>query len=258
MYCPPPSSHPPRKHPHRGFETITATIEGIIDHSDSHGNAGRYGGGDLQWMTAGAGVVHGEMFPLVEDEKPNKNRFFQIWLNLPKKDKFADPSFAMHWAEDVVRVTKPNGAKLTLFAGAYEDLQALPPCPQSWASDPHNDVGVYHITLPAGASIELPASTKSNCNRSLYAIEGGTYSIDGRTLDGKKLVELDASKSTTLSAPAAQDPSEMSVKELKQGIVKAGLAAQATGLSEKHEVRRAPSVRRYVRCSASYSPLSNN
>lgn len=83
------------QHPHRGFETVTATIEGIVDHTDSMGNAGRYGQGDLQWMTAGKGVVHGEMFPLIDDKGPNDTRFFQIWLNLPKKDKMVDPAFVM-------------------------------------------------------------------------------------------------------------------------------------------------------------------
>eukprot|EP00242_Pyramimonas_sp_CCMP2087_P012583 CAMPEP_0198221842 /NCGR_PEP_ID=MMETSP1445-20131203/85534_1 /TAXON_ID=36898 /ORGANISM="Pyramimonas sp., Strain CCMP2087" /LENGTH=144 /DNA_ID=CAMNT_0043900143 /DNA_START=187 /DNA_END=618 /DNA_ORIENTATION=+ len=74
-------------HPHRGFETITATVTGLIDHTDSKGNAGRYGHGDLQWMTAGSGVQHGEMFPLVNDSAPNPTRFFQLWLNLPKASK---------------------------------------------------------------------------------------------------------------------------------------------------------------------------
>ena len=68
------------RHPHRGFETITATLDGIIDHADSEGNGGRYGQGDLQWMTAGKGIVHSEMFPLIETDKPNHTRFFQIWL----------------------------------------------------------------------------------------------------------------------------------------------------------------------------------
>ena len=58
-------------HPHRGFETVTATVFGLIDHADSVGNAGRYGDGDVQWMTAGEGVVHGEMFPLVNSDRPN-------------------------------------------------------------------------------------------------------------------------------------------------------------------------------------------
>ena len=64
------------QHPHRGFETITATIEGLIDHADSVGNAGRYGMGDVQWMTAGGGVVHSEMFPLIHQEQDNPTRFF--------------------------------------------------------------------------------------------------------------------------------------------------------------------------------------
>lgn len=83
------------QHPHRGFETLTAVMTGVADHSDSLGNAGRYGFGDLQWMTAGKGVVHGEMFPLINTDKPNPLRLFQIWLNLPKKNKMADPTYVM-------------------------------------------------------------------------------------------------------------------------------------------------------------------
>jgi redox-sensitive bicupin YhaK (pirin superfamily) len=226
------------QHPHRGFETITATIEGVIDHSDSHGNAGRYGSGDLQWMTAGSGVVHGEMFPLVNQDSHNVNKFFQIWLNLPAENKMVPPDFAMHWAEDVVKVSQPDGAELTLFAGTYKDSVALPPCPNSWASDAANDVGVFYITLPVGASFTLPPSktattTSRTVNRSLYAIEGGSYSIDGTALSGKKLVELDATKPSVLSNEA-KAPSDMSIKELKQAIAERRLSA--SGLSEKHEL----------------------
>ena len=78
------------QHPHRGFETVTATMAGLIDHADSVGNAGRYGEGDVQWMTAGSGIVHGEMFPLVHSHKSNHLRLFQIWLNLPQKSKFVE------------------------------------------------------------------------------------------------------------------------------------------------------------------------
>lgn len=83
------------QHPHRGFETLTATLTGIIDHSDSMGNAGRYGNGDLQWMTAGAGIVHGENFPLINKDTVNPLRLFQIWLNLPAKSKMVTPAFVM-------------------------------------------------------------------------------------------------------------------------------------------------------------------
>ena len=78
-------------HPHRGFETITATLQGFCDHCDSLGNAGRYGEGDCQFMTAGSGIQHSEMFPLVKSDQPNTLRLFQIWLNLPRADKMAPP-----------------------------------------------------------------------------------------------------------------------------------------------------------------------
>ena len=116
-------------------------------------------------MTAGSGVVHGEMFPLINESGPNKNRFFQIWLNLPARDKMTDPKFAMHWAEDVIKFSDPSGAMVTVFAGTFEDQIALPPCPASWAADSEHDVAIWHITLPPGSAIDLPVSFKKNCNR---------------------------------------------------------------------------------------------
>ena len=80
-------------HPHRGFETVTVVRRGFVDHSDSMGAAGRYGSGDVQWMTAGAGVQHAEMFPLIESGKENTLELFQIWLNLPAASKMVQPHF---------------------------------------------------------------------------------------------------------------------------------------------------------------------
>ncbi len=98
-------------HPHRGFETVTIVRRGLIDHSDSLGAVARFGGGDVQWLTAGAGIVHAEMFPLLQRDRPNPLELFQIWLNLPAADKMAPPHFAMLWNERLPRVTSADGAR---------------------------------------------------------------------------------------------------------------------------------------------------
>src|SRR5690349_21432198 len=91
-------------HPHRGFETVTLVRRGFIDHSDSLGARARFGAGDVQWLTAGRGIVHSEMFPLLDPEQPNPVELFQIWLNLPRKNKLAQPHFSMLWSEHVPKL----------------------------------------------------------------------------------------------------------------------------------------------------------
>src|SRR5437773_937110 len=85
--------------PSRGFETVTIVRQGFIDHSDSLGAAARFGQGDVQWLTAGNGTVHSEMFPLLNQHAPNPLELFQIWLNLSSAGKRANPYFAMLWNE---------------------------------------------------------------------------------------------------------------------------------------------------------------
>src|SRR5258706_9262343 len=104
-------------HPHRGFETVTVVRRGLIDHSDSLGAAARYGHGDVQWLTAGRGIQHSEMFPLVDRDQPNPVELFQIWLNLPAADKLADPHFTMFWRDAVPHHAEP-GVEITVTAGA--------------------------------------------------------------------------------------------------------------------------------------------
>ncbi|KAI9357963.1 RmlC-like cupin domain-containing protein [Zopfochytrium polystomum] len=160
------------QHPHRGFETFTCTMEGLIDHTDSLGCSGRYGNGDAQWMTAGRGIVHGENFPLINMDKPNPARLFQIWLNLPKKSKMVPPAQVMHWHEEIPKHTSPDGkVTVTIWAGELEGKRALSPNPNSWAADPENDVHVFHIRMQPGGTITLPAA-RSGSNRSFYVVEG--------------------------------------------------------------------------------------
>lgn len=196
------------QHPHRGFETITATIRGLVDHADSTGNAGRYGEGDVQWMTAGKGVVHGEMFPLVNADKPNSTKFFQIWLNLPKSKKMVDPSFAMFWSRDVPEWTSPDGlSTVTVWAGDYfldTEAKNNKPPPDSWAADPNNDVAVLRIVVKPGGKMVLPKANKGEhgVNRTMYLVEGlDGIKIDGKIVNAKVCMTLDATKDVSIELP---------------------------------------------------------
>jgi quercetin 2,3-dioxygenase len=180
-------------HPHRGFETITIVLEGFVDHSDSHGAAGRYGMGDVQWMTAGAGLQHCEMFPLISKDKDNPLELFQIWLNLPKKSKFAEPHFKMLWAETIPRITyvddQGHKTEITVFAGKLDDTMAPAPAPDSWAADPANGVNIWIIKMQAGAQWTLPA-TRFEKNRHLYFYKGSGIQIAGIDVAPNQAVEM--------------------------------------------------------------------
>lgn len=197
------------QHPHRGFETITATVRGVVDHADSTGNAGRYGEGDVQWMTAGKGIVHGEMFPLVNPDSPNTIQFFQIWLNLPRAKKMVDPSFAMFWSRDVPEWESPDAlSTVTVWAGDYfldEGTKQNKPPPDSWAADPENDVAVLRVVVKPGGKIIIPKAHKGEqgVNRSMYLVDGlDGIKIDGKIVDQKVCMTLDATKDTSLELPS--------------------------------------------------------
>jgi redox-sensitive bicupin YhaK (pirin superfamily) len=170
-------------HPHRGFETVTVMRRGLVDHSDSLGAAARYGRGDVQWLTAGGGIQHSEMFPLLDDEKPNAAELFQIWLNLPSKSKHATPYFSMLWNETIPRVTKDDGrAVVTVIAGRFEDATPPSPPPSSWASEAEADVAIWSIVLKKGARLELPASVGESTLRTIYYFAGSPVVVAGEKL----------------------------------------------------------------------------
>ncbi|MFL1897241.1 pirin family protein [Aquimarina sp. 2-A2] len=172
-------------HPHRGFETVTIVQKGLVDHSDSLGAAGRFGNGDVQWMTAGSGVQHSEMFPLLNKNDKNPFLLFQIWLNLPKKSKFVAPHFKMLWHEDIPIVTKQdtNGLKttVTLIAGTLNGVTAPDSAPDSWASDPNNNVAIWTVVMEPGATFTLPTTSQST-SQSLYFFKGGELVTEGFTI----------------------------------------------------------------------------
>ncbi len=177
------------RHPHRGFETVTLARRGLIDHADSLGARSRFGDGDVQWMTAGRGIVHSEMFPLVHADAPNPTELFQVWLNLPADDKFVDPHFTMFWSGDVPRVRGAN-SEIAVVAGHIGDVAAPPPPPSSWASRPEAQVGIWTIRLDAGGRVELPAA-EPDVARTLYFFAGDEIELGGEKVDRHAAIRVE-------------------------------------------------------------------
>jgi redox-sensitive bicupin YhaK (pirin superfamily) len=182
-------------HPHRGFETVTVVRKGLIDHSDSLGATARFGQGDAQWLTAGGGVVHSEMFPLLDESQPNPLELFQIWLNLPARSKMVPAHFTMFWGQDIPRLTARDDAgrstEVSVVAGRLEGAGApLPPPPDSWAAQPDADVAIWTIRMEPGARWTLPAATGESTRRTLYFFKGGSVTIGQREIEAPVAVEL--------------------------------------------------------------------
>ncbi len=192
-------------HPHRGFETVTIVRKGLIDHADSLGAIARFGGGDVQWLTAGKGIVHSEMFPLVDTGNANPLELFQIWLNLPAKSKMAEPHFTMFWHEDIPRTTHTDAdggtTQVACIAGRFdanERLTPLAPPPASWACEADADLAIWTLRMAPHARFTLPAAQAASTRRSLYFFKGSSIQVAGDTvrshaaieLRGERLVEL--------------------------------------------------------------------
>jgi len=190
-------------HPHRGFETITVVRKGIVDHSDSMGASGRYGNGDVQWMTAGKGVQHAEMFPLIHQDKENTMELFQIWLNLPRKNKMGEPHFKMFWKETIPNFKHTdNNGKLTnveIISGHIDNQYAPTPPPDSWAADRANDVAIWNIKMEPGATWTIPPASPGT-NRTLYIYEGEQIQLGLEFVQAYHAVEVDATQAIPLTA----------------------------------------------------------
>ncbi len=189
-------------HPHRGFETVTIVRKGRIDHSDSLGATARFGGGDVQWLTAGKGIVHCEMFPLLNADAPNPTELFQIWVNLPAKNKMAQPHFTMFWHEEIpcIRALDAQGraTEVVCIAGMLGDQKALRPPPASWASEPDSDLGIYTIKLSPGAEWILPAAQSHATQRQLYFFQGSTLKVAGQDVNVQSVMKVQANHDCSL------------------------------------------------------------
>ncbi|NAY91175.1 pirin family protein [Muricauda sp. JGD-17] len=189
-------------HPHRGFETVTIVNKGFCDHSDSLGAAGRFGDGDVQWMTAGRGVQHSEMFPLLKDDADNPLELFQIWLNLPKADKFVEPHFKMLWHEDIPMAIEEN-AQVKVIAGDYRGTQANDPAPNSWAAVPENEVAIWNIHVEGNTEFTLPKAS-SEVTRTLYFYDGSEIYFGDKKVNPNFGVVLNASQDALIKIGKAK------------------------------------------------------
>lgn len=184
-------------HPHRGFETVTLVRRGLIDHADSLGAAARFGGGDVQWVTAGQGIQHSEMFPLLNHDAPNPLELFQVWLNLPARQKMVAPHFTMFWNERIPRLVhhdaQGRASTVTVVAGTLPGAPApLAPPPESWAAQPDADVAIWTLHLAPGAQWQLPAAQGAGTRRMLYFFAGEGLRIGSEALHAHAALELQA------------------------------------------------------------------
>jgi quercetin 2,3-dioxygenase len=210
------------QHPHRGFETVTIVRRGFIDHSDSLGATARFGQGDVQWLTAGRGISHCEMFPLVDPTAGNPLELFQIWLNLPAKHKLVAPYFTMLWDRTIPRVEQPSappsggaarsgeagpcgapGVLVRVVAGQLADVHAPAPPPDSWAAHDDAAVGIWTVTLAAGARWTLPPAAAGS-QRTLYVF-AGNVAIAGHNVFAPTGARVDAETPTELVANVASE-----------------------------------------------------
>jgi redox-sensitive bicupin YhaK (pirin superfamily) len=191
-------------HPHRGFETLTVVRKGLVDHSDSLGGAGRYGNGDLQWMTAGKGLMHSEMFPLLKKEERNPLELFQIWMNLPRKSKMVSPDYKMFWSEEIPKIKQQDGKVfIEVLVGSLFNEQAPSPPSNSWANESLNCVGVYNLILAPNTTFILPA-TKEGINRSLYFYEGEALIVANQNVPEYHAVDIESNLDIAIKTGATE------------------------------------------------------
>ncbi|NWJ90774.1 pirin family protein, partial [Marine Group I thaumarchaeote] len=143
-------------HPHRGFETVTYLLAGETEHKDSGGHQGRLMPGDVQWMTAGSGVIHSEMPAPSFFEQGGKMHGFQIWINLPRDRKMIPPRYQDTPAEKIPEVLLEDGtSKVRVIAGEFQTTRAV--------IETNTPILYLHIKLQAGMNIVQPVTSDHNC-----------------------------------------------------------------------------------------------
>jgi len=188
-------------HAHWGYETVTMPEVGFIDHFDSLGNQGRFGFGDVQWVSAGSMYLHDEMYPLAFDDRPNPNNITQIMINLPLKDKGSSPQVKTMWSEQIPVISgkDENGREYSvkIIAGSFGGEEALPPNDVSWAADKKNNVRILQIKMSPLSSVTIDA-VSSTLNRNLYFVYGSTVTIAGSVYEYSQRLKLQGNEDITI------------------------------------------------------------
>jgi hypothetical protein len=184
-------------HPHRGFETVTYMLDGLLVHQDSHGGGGLIGDGDTQWMTAGSGLLHIETPPEHVVMSGGLFHGFQLWVNLPAAKKWSPPRYQDIKAGQVGLVRSPDGGSLVrVIAGQVGE--------HSGPGVTHTPITLVHATLSPGASLTLPWQPQFNAL--VYALAGtGSVSEARRPIRMGQLAVLGGGDSVTVTADPVQE-----------------------------------------------------
>jgi redox-sensitive bicupin YhaK (pirin superfamily) len=164
-------------HPHRGFETVTLAWEGAVAHRDNAGNRGVIGPGDVQWMTAGAGIFHEEYQEEQLVRRGGRMHMMQLWVNLPKKDKTARPAYQPITSADIPTVELPGGGTARVIAGELAGARG--------PAHTHTPLTMLDVRLKAGGRLELPIPRTYNA---LAVVTTGRASADGKSAGAGELV----------------------------------------------------------------------
>jgi redox-sensitive bicupin YhaK (pirin superfamily) len=196
-------------HPHRGFETVTYMIDGQMQHQDSHGGGGLISDGDTQWMTAGSGILHIETPPEQLVVSGGLFHGFQLWVNLPRADKWLDPKYQDLASGDVTLLTSPDGGALFRLIAGDIDGHAGP-------GRTHTDITLIHATIQPGARITLP--WRSGFNALGYILNGdATFGPEAVAAGMGQLVVWGSGSAITIEARERQESRSPAVDVLLLG-----------------------------------------
>jgi redox-sensitive bicupin YhaK (pirin superfamily) len=196
-------------HPHRGFETVTYLIEGQFIHQDSHGGGGVITEGATQWMTAGAGLLHIETPPEALVEAGGLFHGFQLWVNLPAKDKFLAPKYQPVEASQVLLLASADGGSLLRVIAGEVDGHVGP-------GSTHTPITLLHASVAAGSQLSLP--WQPTYNALAYVMAGsGTVGPNADPIRAGQLAVLGAGDRVTIAADARQDSRTSSLEVILLG-----------------------------------------